>query len=168
VNLSGKKVLTSVYQKWLVLLTLFEVDSMSIAVQCEECFQSYKVKEDRAGQTLKCKSCGSKMRVPAVEEELEDLSADYGEPIAQPRKKKAVKAKKKKSSSRKPLNISAGGVVKKTFGVMSMALGVAMLGAALYMFYVGEDFKGGKARPVSALVMAGVFMSVGKKWMFDD
>ena len=78
---------------------------MSIAVQCEECFQSYKVKEERAGQTLKCKSCGSKMRVPAVEEELEDLSADYGEPIAQPRKKKAgtSKPKKKKTSTRKSL-----------------------------------------------------------------
>jgi len=90
---------------------------MTISVQCEECFQSYKVKDERAGQTLKCKSCGSKMRVPAVEEEFEDLSADYGEPIAQPRKKQAGKAKKKKSSPRKSLNISAGGIVKKTFGV---------------------------------------------------
>ncbi|QDT93006.1 hypothetical protein [Gimesia algae] len=141
---------------------------MTISVQCEECFQSYKVKDERAGQTLKCKSCGSKIRVPAVEEEFEDLSADYGEPIAQPRKKKAVKAKKKKSSSRKSLNISAGGIVKKTFGVLSMALGVAMLGGAIYMFFAGDEPNGKRSRPVAGLLMASVFMGVGKKWMFDE
>lgn len=141
---------------------------MSIAVQCEECFQSYKVKEERAGQTLKCKSCGSKMRVPAVEEELEDLSADYGEPIAQPRKKKAVKAKKKKASSRKPLNISAGGIVKKTFGVMSMAIGILMLVASVYALFAGDAPDGRRSRPVGGMVMAGVFMSVGKRWLFNE
>lgn len=140
---------------------------MTISVQCEECFQSYQVKDERAGQTLKCKSCGSKMRVPAAEEELEDLSADYGEPIAQPRKKKAVKAKKKKSSPRKSLNISAGGIVKKTFGVLSMVVGVFMLGLAFYMFFAGDAPDGTRGRPVAGLLMASVFMSVGKKWMFD-
>lgn len=140
---------------------------MSIAVQCEECFQSYKVKEERAGQTLKCKSCGSKMRVPAVEEELEDLSADYGEPIAQPRKKKAIKAKKKKTSTRKSLNISVGGIVKKTFGVLAMALGILILVGAVYALFAGDAADGRRSRPVGGLVMAGVCMSVGKRWLFD-
>jgi len=142
---------------------------MSIAVQCEECFQSYKVKDERAGQTLKCKSCGSKIRVPAVEEEFEDLSADYGEPIAQPRKKKAVpsKPKKKKTSTRKSLNISVGGIVKKTFGVLAMALGILILVGAFYALIAGDAADGRRSRPVGGLVMAGVCMSVGKRWIFD-
>lgn len=143
---------------------------MTISVQCEECFQSYKVKEERAGQTLKCKSCGSKIRVPAVEEDFEDLSADYGEPITQPRKNKTVKAKpkKKKSSPRKSLNISAGGIVKKTFGVLSMAIGILMLVASVYSLFAGDAHEGRRTRPVGGMVMAGVFMSVGKRWIFNE
>ncbi|WP_417392877.1 hypothetical protein [Gimesia sp.] len=141
---------------------------MTISVQCEECFQSYKVKDERAGQTLKCKSCGSKMRVPAVEEEFEDLSADYGEPIAQPRKKQAGKAKKKKSSPRKSLNISPGKVVKKAFGAFSMVIGVLILIGGIYSIFAGPGPNGGKARPVYAALVASGFIGVGKKWMFDE
>ena len=45
-----------------------------INFECESCFQEYKVRDERAGQTLKCKSCGSKMRVPDGNDDvLEDF-----------------------------------------------------------------------------------------------
>ncbi|QDU04936.1 hypothetical protein V6x_46670 [Gimesia chilikensis] len=141
---------------------------MPIHVQCDECFQSYKVKEERAGQTLKCKSCGSRMQVPAADEETEDLFEHYGEPIAPQRKTKtAVKSKKKKSRKKGP-SLSMGKLVKRAFGVMSMALGVLLLGTSIYMFFTGETVDGKKGRPVAGLLMSSVFMGVGKKWLIDE
>lgn len=141
---------------------------MTISVQCDECFQSYKVKDERAGQTLKCKSCGSRMQVPTADEAPEDLFEDYGEPITPRRQsKKAAKPAKKKSRKKGP-SLSMGKLVKRAFGVMSMALGVAMLGMAIYMFVEGETADGKQGRPVAGLIMASVFMGVGKKWLFDE
>lgn len=141
---------------------------MPIHVQCDECFQSYKVKEERAGQTLKCKSCGSRMQVPEADEETEDLFEHYGEPITPQRKTKtAVKSKKKKSRKKGP-SLSMGKLVKKAFGVMSMALGIIMLGASIYMFFEGDSPEGKRSRPVGGLIMASIFMGVGKKWLFDE
>jgi transcription elongation factor Elf1 len=77
---------------------------MTISVQCDECFQSYKVKDERAGQTLKCKACGSRMQVPTADEAPEDLFEDYGEPITPKRKsQKSAKPTKKKSRKKGPI-----------------------------------------------------------------
>jgi len=142
---------------------------MTIDVQCEECFQSYKVRDERAGQSLKCKSCGNRIRVPSADEEPEDIYEDYGEPIVpQRKKKKSANVKKKKKSSRKPVNISVGGIVKKVFGGLSIAVGALMLVGAIYMFFKGDEPDGKKSRPVAGLVMAGVFLSVGKRWIMNE
>ncbi|QDT96029.1 WD40 repeat domain-containing protein [Gimesia aquarii] len=82
-----------------------------IKFECETCFQEYKVRDDRAGQVLKCKSCGSKMRVPAGDDDFEDdLYEDFEEPVRPTRKKKPTGASKKKSSgnSNNPITIIAG------------------------------------------------------------
>ena len=73
-----------------------------INFECESCFQEYKVRDERAGQTLKCKSCGSKMRVPDGNDDvLEDFyEEDFESPVRPTRKKKtsARTSKKKKSA----------------------------------------------------------------------
>lgn len=73
-----------------------------IKFECDSCFQEYNVRDERAGQTLKCKSCGSKMRVPDGEDDLlEDFyEEDFESPVRPARKKKpsAGSSKKKKSS----------------------------------------------------------------------
>ncbi|MFK7777304.1 MAG: hypothetical protein QM501_04195 [Gimesia sp.] len=142
---------------------------MTIDVQCEECFQSYKVRDERAGQSLKCKSCGSRIRVPSADEDSEDIYEDYGEPIAPTRKKKkTVNVKKKQKSSRKSVRMPIGSIVKKIFGGCSIALGALMLYGAISMFFAKDEPGRSKSRPVAGLVMAGVFLSVGKRWIMDD
>ncbi|MGL4463689.1 MAG: hypothetical protein ACRC1K_16165 [Planctomycetia bacterium] len=39
---------------------------MPIPVECEECGVAYRVKDDRAGTTIKCKDCGAPIKVPAA------------------------------------------------------------------------------------------------------
>lgn len=83
-----------------------------IKFECETCFQEYKVRDDRAGQVLKCKSCGSKMRVPTGDDDFEDdlYEEEYDAPVRPARKKKSTGSSKKKSSnnSNNPITIIAG------------------------------------------------------------
>lgn len=83
-----------------------------IKFECETCFQEYKVRDDRAGQVLKCKSCGSKMRVPTGDDDFEDdlYEEEYEAPVRPARKKKSTGSSKKKSSnnSNNPITIIAG------------------------------------------------------------
>lgn len=141
---------------------------MTISVQCDECFQSYKVRDERAGQALKCKSCGAKIRVPAADEEVEDLYEDYGEPVEQPRKKKKSAQVKKKKKSKQGINISPGKVVKKIFGCLALAIGGLMVVGAIYMLFAGDAPDGRKARPIYAFLVASGFLGVGKKWLTDE
>ncbi|WP_298862924.1 hypothetical protein [uncultured Gimesia sp.] len=141
---------------------------MTISVQCDECFQSYKVRDDRAGQTLKCKSCGAKIRVPAADDEIEDLNEDYEPPGATTRKKKKPAPAKKKKKTKKSISISPGKVVKRTFGVLSLVIGGLMVAGAIYMLFAGEAPDGKKARPVYAFLVASGFLGVGKKWLTED
>ncbi|MCA9006806.1 MAG: hypothetical protein KDA70_16140, partial [Planctomycetaceae bacterium] len=83
-----------------------------IKFDCETCFQEYKVRDDRAGQTLKCKSCGSRMRVPSAGDD-EDFEEEYIDPVRPRRKKNAGPSKQKsksKSGSNTPLIAIAAGV----------------------------------------------------------
>jgi len=83
-----------------------------IKFECETCFQDYKVRDDRAGQVLKCKSCGSKMRVPAGDDDLLDDTFEESEaPVRPTRKKKkagSAKKKKKQDNSNNPITMIAG------------------------------------------------------------
>ena len=83
-----------------------------IKFECETCFQEYKVRDERAGQVLKCKSCGHKMRVPAGEDDLlDDMYDDFEAPARSARKKKSSgssKKKKAKPNSNAPIGIIVG------------------------------------------------------------
>lgn len=79
-----------------------------IKFECETCFQEYKVRDDRAGQVLKCKSCGEKMRVPKADDDFEDEL--YEERPRPTRKKKSAGSTKKKkaANANNPITIIAG------------------------------------------------------------
>ncbi|QDV52592.1 hypothetical protein [Gimesia fumaroli] len=89
-----------------------------IKFECDTCLQEYKVRDERAGQVLKCKSCGHKMRVPAGEDDLlDEMYDDFEAPTRPTRKKKPSGTSKKKNPEKKtnsPLNIIAGVIA---FGV---------------------------------------------------
>ena len=82
-----------------------------IKFECETCFQDYKVRDDRAGKVLKCKSCGEKMRVPSGDDDLmDDMYDDYEAPVQPTRKKKkpSTTKKKKQNTSNSPVALIAG------------------------------------------------------------
>ncbi|QDU07539.1 hypothetical protein [Gimesia aquarii] len=140
---------------------------MTISVQCDECFQNYNVRDERAGQTLKCKSCGAKIRVPAADEEIEDLYEDYEEPSVPTRRKKKPASAKKKKKSKKAIEITPGKVVKKIFGCLAILLGLLMLfGAIRVLFTEGLQGKQGAFPIVGFFAATGCF-TVGKKWLTD-
>lgn len=43
---------------------------MPIEVTCNDCFHTYRVRDERAGNLIKCKECGAKIRVPESDDEL--------------------------------------------------------------------------------------------------
>tara|TARA_R110002111_G_scaffold262694_1_gene340124 strand:+ start:48787 stop:51003 length:2217 start_codon:yes stop_codon:yes gene_type:complete len=97
-----------------------------IKFECETCFQEYQVRDDRAGQVLKCKSCGHKMRVPAGEEEpLDDMYEEVATPTRPARKKKtsgSASSKKKKSSA-------------KSNNSIGIIIGICVFAVAFYAAY---------------------------------
>ena len=59
---------------------------MAIGVQCDECHAEYRIKDELAGRSLKCKKCGARMQVPVAS----SVKPDQEPPPA--RKKQANKA----------------------------------------------------------------------------
>ena len=108
-----------------------------IQFDCESCFQEYKVRDDRAGQTLKCKSCGSKMRVPAGEDDLLDdlYEEDFESPVrpARSRKSSSGSSKKKKSSG------SGSNVVGIIAGVGAFAVAFFISYTVVKGLFPGEE-----------------------------
>lgn len=101
---------------------------MPITVQCDSCFQSYKVRDDKAGTVIRCKDCGGRIKVPDAGEELFDTD-DFAEEEA-PRRaakpaRKGGKGKKQSSSNNAALigGAVAGVVVVLGIGIFLLARG---------------------------------------------
>lgn len=151
-------------------------DVMTIEVTCESCFRDYRLKDQLAGKTIRCKECREPIRVPAVDDdEIEDYGdievEDYGTSVPPQRGSftKSVPAKtrkrNKKSSnsppSRFPLKyqvLCSGGMIlggvllPKTIAVFSLlwatiALGVSLIGVLWLAFNLF------KSNPFDALIM---------------
>ncbi len=84
---------------------------MAIRVQCPECEAVYQLKEELAGKSVRCKSCGTTIPVRASrtpEEEYEvvhDDEEEFAEPVARPgrggsRSRSGIKLSNKKNRSR--------------------------------------------------------------------
>ncbi|MCR9233379.1 MAG: hypothetical protein NXI29_20400 [bacterium] len=108
-----------------------------IQFQCEHCFQDYKVRDDRAGQTLKCKSCGERMQVPAGDDDLlddfyEDDEEVYESPARPARKKTSSKGGKQKkqsgNSANSPVALIAGIVAFVVMFFVSYTLVRSLMG----------------------------------------
>src|SRR5262245_44988742 len=50
------------------------IAAMPMSVKCPECDTSYKVPDEAAGKTIKCKKCGARVLVPADDGEDDDFS----------------------------------------------------------------------------------------------
>tara|TARA_R110002095_G_scaffold124835_2_gene108368 strand:- start:4674 stop:6968 length:2295 start_codon:yes stop_codon:yes gene_type:complete len=94
-----------------------------IKFECDTCFQEYKVRDDRAGQTLKCKSCGHKMRVPSGEDDVYDDFAASSQTV---RKKKTPGGSNSDSKKKK-------GSAKKSNAPVTIIVGVISFAVAFYL-----------------------------------
>lgn len=105
-----------------------------IKFECETCFQEYKVRDDRAGQVLKCKSCGHKMRVPTGDDDLlDDMYDDFEAPTRPARKKKSSGGQKSTHKKKKKAEKNSNTPVTIIVGVISFAVA----------FYLSSTFVSG-------------------------
>lgn len=99
---------------------------MPITVQCESCFQSHRVRDDKAGTVIKCKDCGARIKVPASDAEAFDAD-DFEEAPGRPKSsaaRKPARGKKRSSDSgsSKGLLIAGGAI-----GGVLLIAGIVML-----------------------------------------
>ncbi|MDB5388284.1 MAG: hypothetical protein JWM11_3930 [Planctomycetaceae bacterium] len=101
---------------------------MPIEVTCDSCSISYRVKDERAGTTIKCKECGSRIKVPNEDSEEDDLP-QTPRPGAGKGQRKSLKRKKSAESNPQMLIIAGGGIAA-----------LAIVGLLIFLFT-----RGGKA-----------------------
>ena len=108
---------------------------MSLHMVCPECEHSHRVREEFAGRKVRCKGCGTALRVPApIEDDFEvddftepgsedDLAEDdYGVPVSRPaRRRKSRKRKRSTEPATKPQTF----VNRKQMAVLVMILVMA-------------------------------------------
>ncbi|MGL5095718.1 MAG: MJ0042-type zinc finger domain-containing protein, partial [Planctomycetia bacterium] len=98
---------------------------MPLPVECPSCAASYRVKDDRAGTTIKCKECGAPIKVPAA-------AAHDDEPAVK------VKIKKKRRSSGAGVPLWLGLLVGIPLGLV-LTVGLFFYSVNLKMMKRAED-----------------------------
>lgn len=116
---------------------------MTISVRCRRCDRSLKVKDDYAGQTVKCPGCQSALKVPVIEEVLDDFEEIVEKDNPRP------KSKRKSSSGELPVWV---GYLKRFW---FLAVPVVAVPIALF-----SGFAGGMLG-LGAAVIGVLFMIVG-------
>ncbi|WP_298864414.1 hypothetical protein [uncultured Gimesia sp.] len=108
---------------------------MAIEVQCDFCFTDYRVKDSLEGKKIKCKECGTSIRVSKNQQADDEF--DYEAPVA-PRRSSKSSQKSKKSSSSSGLHptVIIGGCA---------VLGIAVVGVVVSMFLGRGDGPAGDA-----------------------
>ncbi len=100
---------------------------MSIRAQCGACFAQFNVKDQFAGQTLRCKTCGEKFRIPAADDydEYGDVAESRRESGNRRRRTSRTKRKRTRQPQfdPKPWIIGAGGLA-----AVAVVVGIVIAG----------------------------------------
>lgn len=98
---------------------------MAITIECGDCSDSYKVKDEKAGTRVKCRTCGATIKVPSGD--------DDGEDDAKPRKKGGAKGGKKGAAK-------SGGGSNQTVIIAVAVVAVLLIGggAAFFLMSGGD------------------------------
>ena len=105
---------------------------MAIEISCDDCGESYRVGDDRAGTRVRCKSCGGAIHVP---DDSGDDDYDDGMYDERPKRSSRGSSKRRSKSSGVPMGAIIGGIGA-----------VAVLGIGLIVFMMVG--KGGNNAPV--------------------
>ena len=97
---------------------------MTIEISCSNCGEEFRVRDEAAGKSFKCKLCGTTVRVPDDEDEPEDDEDDEAMFDTRPKRKK----KRASTNSGRTLGPAIGLYVT---GGLSLAFGILMMVAAL-------------------------------------
>ena len=149
---------------------------MAIEVTCESCFRDYRLKDQFAGKTIRCKECREPIQVPALgDDEIEDYGdfaeEDYGSSAPPQRRsfsdsspskgRKKTKKKSKSAPSRFPIKyqllcsgglIIAGVFLPKTSAIFALLWATIALGASIIgILWLAVNLF--KSNPVDALIM---------------
>jgi|GEM_PF-6456689 len=100
---------------------------MPISVQCESCFQTYRVGDDKAGKAIKCKDCGNRIQVPSrASRSDDDDESEFAAPrTARPARRPSPK--KKRAAGPNMTVVIAGGA----------AAGIVVIGLVIFLFTRG-------------------------------
>ncbi|MBT5017566.1 MAG: hypothetical protein HON04_02350 [Planctomicrobium sp.] len=138
---------------------------MSIEFECDECFKKYRVKDEHAGRRLRCKGCGSGLRVPAsdVEDEVWD-STDFGDyedeeefaPSRPPRKKKSKSKPKKRRKSRRSDSMPTTVIVAEI--ILAIISIISVLDIIGYLMV--ENFQRLTGAGIRLMVLVSVFVGL--------
>lgn len=60
---------------------------MAIQVSCSKCGEDYRVKDEAAGKTFKCKSCGTTIRIPEADDDDFDEEDEIEDELPPPRRR---------------------------------------------------------------------------------
>ena len=139
-----------------------------ISVDCS-CGKSLRVKDELAGRKVRCPACSHPLSIPAAqaeevfEEEWDDTPEPEEEPAARPVRSAAKKPKGTKAA--KGGKRRSQGLFKLTvkmiFGVLSLLLGVLILGWIGFAFLTGR----GELRMLRGLAFPVVLIGVGLAWI---
>lgn len=98
---------------------------MAIQVECGSCFKEYRIKDEKAGASFKCRDCGARIDVPDLDagDEWDEYEEEVYEPA--PRRKPRRKPQKKSAGANPVVFMIIGGAAVLIIGcgVMIMSMG---------------------------------------------
>lgn len=119
---------------------------MAIQVECDSCFASYRVKDDRAGMRIRCKECGEPVQVPA------------GGPAPAPVRRSATSARKTQRNV--PASPGMGVWIGAGVGGVVLLVGVIVVAMSLGRSRPEADQQVANAGPMDGAIQAAAPPSV--------
>lgn len=107
---------------------------MTIEVRCAKCGKGYRVTDDKAGRSFRCKECQAKIVVPAGDAEDDLWGEDFGsfdEPEENPYSSPPKRKKKSKSKKRRRSRNVMPGTVKIAMGGLGLTILLAIVNVIL-------------------------------------
>jgi transcription initiation factor TFIIIB Brf1 subunit/transcription initiation factor TFIIB len=102
-------------------------DSMAIQVECGSCSKEYRIKDEKAGASFKCRDCGARIDVPELDsgdewDEYGDDTYEEDDYEPAPRRQPRRKPQKKSAGANPVIFMIIGGAAVLIIGVVVLVM----------------------------------------------